>query len=133
MSQRAQMPYVYRFGNFQDKRQGTDYRVQMRLAEIIDNEWRNNKFSKQDHKSSKIMYKWSLKWLDIKGLRNYLITKNCNYFKTKFKADFMIFLRLCIRLAINSRNYYTRENKSIAFALLPAYFIDFIIIWTINL
>jgi hypothetical protein len=23
--------------------------------------------------------KWSLKWLDLEGLRSYLITKNCNY------------------------------------------------------
>jgi hypothetical protein len=38
---------------------------------------------KQDQKSSKAIGKWSLKWLDIEGIKNYLITKNCNYVETK--------------------------------------------------
>jgi hypothetical protein len=37
----------------------------------------------QDQKGSKILNKWSLKWLDIEGLHDYLVTKNCNYVETK--------------------------------------------------
>lgn len=33
----------------------------------------------QDKKALKHPGKWNLKWLDIEGIRNYLITKNFNY------------------------------------------------------
>lgn len=40
---------------------------------------------KQDQKAGRVLSKWSLKWLDIEGIRNYLITKNFNYLETKME------------------------------------------------
>ena len=38
---------------------------------------------KQDQKANKQMGKWALRWFDVEGLRNYLVTKNYNYKETK--------------------------------------------------
>lgn len=37
----------------------------------------------QDKKALKTPGKWALRWLDIEGIRTYLITKNFNYVETK--------------------------------------------------
>ena len=39
----------------------------------------------QDKKANKQVGKWALRWLDIDGLRNYLITKNYQYKETKIE------------------------------------------------
>ena len=41
---------------------------------------------KQDEKANKKVGKWALRWLDIDGIRNYLITKNYQYKETKVEV-----------------------------------------------
>ena len=40
---------------------------------------------KQDEKANKKVGKWALRWLDIEGIRNYLITKNYQYKETRIE------------------------------------------------
>lgn len=43
----------------------------------------NIKFEPKQDQRGKKGDKWSLKWIDLEGLRSYLITKNYNYVETK--------------------------------------------------
>ena len=39
----------------------------------------------QDKKALKTPGKWALRWLDVEGIRTYLITNNFNYLETRIE------------------------------------------------